>query len=500
MSKEKDNIPQADQLMGSMRSMGYSFESAVADVIDNSISASCSTIKLLFPTNRMSPLFFGILDDGWGMANEKLFEAMRYGCATSESARKLEDLGRFGLGMKSASLSQCRVLTVASKCHEKICAYTWDYNLILKKKRWVVLELNKAEIDSLPYIDRLKEQPQGTLVLWSDFDILSKSNDGQVFDSLRGIRGQLEEYLSLIFHRYLTAKNNKICIYLDNTEIKPIDPFLEEHPKTTTKPERTIAILDTTGNEQLIRIKTFVLPYISDLSEKDKKQLGGVENLRQKQGFYVYRNRRLIDWGTWYGMKPRAELTKNARIRVDIPNTLDDIWSIDIKKQKVSIPKRIQNQLRQTVFDALEISTRQQVHRGRRDDLSDSIDYIWSRMLGRNNHYYYEINRSGHLYEMIRSQMTDSDASLFKMFLKEVERNFPIQRMYVDKSNECVDVVESDDRLGELFELGVTFVTSINKQFGKPIEEAIQLVMKMEQFSANQELEKQLKSYFDHEH
>ncbi len=500
MSKEKDNIPQADSLMGSMRHMGYSFESAVADVIDNSISASCENVHLLFPVDRMAPLCMGILDDGFGMSNEDLFKSMRYGCTSSEEERAVDDLGRFGLGMKSASLSQCRILTVVSKYKGKINAFTWDYNVILKKKKWVVLELTQLEIDAQPYIEKLKGQSQGTLVLWSDFDVLSKSSDGQVYDALKDLCVSLENYLSLIFHRYMSSKTRKLSIYINNLKLKPIDPFLEDHQKTTTKPERTIALKDSKGIERIICIKTYVLPFISDLTEKDKRLVGGIENLRQRQGFYVYRNQRLIIWGTWFGMKPRAELTKNARIRVDIPNSLDDIWSIDIKKQTACIPKRIQNQLRQTVMDALEISTRQQTHRGRKEAVDDNVEYIWERMRGRNDHFYYQINRDGNLYQMIRDKMTDEDATYFDMFLKEVERNFPIQQMYVDKSNECIDIVESEDRKGELYELGITMVSNIGKQFNKPYAEVIELVMKMEQFSPYPELSIELTKYFSDEH
>jgi len=500
MSKEKDNIPQADKLMGSMRHMGYSFESAVADVIDNSISAACKNVYLLFPTDRLASLTMGILDDGYGMSNDALYVAMRYGCTSSEDERADDDLGRFGLGMKSASLSQCRVLTVVSKFNGKYSAYTWDYNIILKRKKWVVLELTQLEIDTLPYVERLKEQDRGTLVLWSDFDVLHKSSDGQVYDTLLDLRKSLETYLSLIFHRYMSMKNKSVSIYINNLKLKPSDPFLEEHPKTTIKPERSIALKDSNGQERLIRVKTFVLPFISDLSDKDQRLLGGIENLRQKQGFYVYRNHRLIIWGTWFGMKPRAELTKNARIRVDIPNSLDDIWEIDVKKQNASIPKRIQNQLRQTVFDALEISVRQQTHRGRRESVNDNIEYIWERMRGRNDHFYYQINRSGNFYQMIRNKMTDEDASYFDMFIKEVERNFPIQQMYVDKSNECIDIVESEDRLGELYELGITMVSNLSKLLCKSHKEIIQIVMSMEQFSVLPELEKKLTKYFENEH
>lgn len=134
MSKERENIPQADTLMGSMRSMGYSIETALADVVDNSISANATTIRILFPTNPMEKLAVGILDDGVGMSDNDLYEAMRYGSTSSEIVRDINDLGRFGLGLKSASLSQCRILTVVSVYEGKVSAYRWDFNYIQKKK------------------------------------------------------------------------------------------------------------------------------------------------------------------------------------------------------------------------------------------------------------------------------------------------------------------------------------------------------------------------------
>ena len=128
MSIYKQSIPQADTLMGSMRSMGYSFEAAIADVIDNSISANCNVVKLFFPSEPIDDLVVGILDDGEGMSADVLFEAMRYGSTDSELERPVNDLGRFGLGMKSASLSQCRILTVVSLHKGRLSSYSWDFN------------------------------------------------------------------------------------------------------------------------------------------------------------------------------------------------------------------------------------------------------------------------------------------------------------------------------------------------------------------------------------
>jgi hypothetical protein len=262
--------------------------------------------------------------------------------------------------------------------------------------------------------------------------------------------------------------------------VRPQDPFLESHPKTTTKKERSIAIQDTTGIERHIVIKPFVLPYATDLTDKDRKLIGGIENLRLRQGFYIYRNNRLIIWGTWFGMKPRAELTKNARIRVDIPNSLDDIWSIDVKKQSASIPKRIQQQLKNTVMQALEISTAKQTHRGRKEKIDDELDYIWERYQDRNNAFYYQINRDSKLFQFVREQMTEGDFYLLQMLLNEVEKNLPIQQMYIDKSNEKITIQESDQRLEEVLEIGTSMAKSIKTFTNRSYQDIVDDLMKSE--------------------
>lgn len=496
MSRERENIPQADMLMGSMRHMGYSFDAAIADVIDNSISANCTTIRLLFPTNPMEIQAVGILDDGDGMDNETLFEAMRYGSYASEHERDENDLGRFGLGMKSASLSQCRILTAISIKNSVISAYTWDYNLIQKIKRWTTIEHTLSEVNNFPYADELLKQKKGTLIIWQDFDVLSKSSDGQVYDTLNELKSSVYDSVSLIFHRYLNGGTRKIAIYVNNQIVKAKDPFLENHKKTTTQKERIIALPDSSGIERKIKVKPFILPFATDLKENDKKMLGGIENLRAKQGFYIYRNYRLIIWGTWFGMKPRAELTKNARIRVDIPNTLDDIWSIDIKKQTATIPKRIQNQLKETVRQALDISVAQQTHRGRKNKVDDEIDYIWDRMEGRGNSFYYQINRESKLYQFVRSKMSDSDYDLLELLLTEIEKNLPIQQMYIDKSNEAIVVEEYDSRFDDVYQIAVTIASTLKKATNGTPEYIIEEIMKSEPFCKYPKLRDKLTENF----
>lgn len=463
MSKDRKHIPKASSLMGALRSMGYSFESAVADVIDNSISAHAQNVHILLPADPLDKLALGILDDGDGMTGDVLLEAMRFGSNSSEEVRTEDDLGRFGMGLKSASMSQCRRLTVVSYDDTTLNGFKWDYCYILETQDWIIQELNKSEIDQLPYIEHLKKQQKGTIVLWQDFDVIAKSSGGQVYSTLMELRTSLEKNLALIFHRYLSGNSiTRLHIFINELDIKPLDPFLEQHYKTTIKKEITIDIKDSAGIERFIRVRPFILPFATELKEKDKQLIGGIENLRSKQGFYIYRNKRLIIWGTWFGMKHRAELTKNARIRVDIPNSLDDIWSIDIKKQNATIPKQILNRLRKAVEDALDFSVRQQTYRGRVKKVDESIEYIWDRREGRNNTFFYQINRESKLFKFVREKISDEDYGYLEMLITEIENNIPIQPIYIDKSNEAISVPEeTEERIDDVYQKAVTLASAL---------------------------------------
>lgn len=479
-----ENTPEAGRLMGSMRSMGYTFESAMADIIDNSISACCHEIHLFFPTEA-STCYVAVLDDGVGMNKKELFKAMRYGSSAYEDTRSETDLGRFGLGMKSASLSQCQVLTVASKNNGVISAYRWDYNQIKGQKSWLMGELYEDEIQDLPHIDDLKSQNQGTLVVWQDFDIISKSSSGLVFETLMKYKANMINYTGLIFHRFINSsvKKDRVSIFINKHKVEALDPFLEKHEKTTERKEIDLVVNDKDGNPRHISVTPFILPFIKDLSEKDIEKLGGTENMRVKQGFYIYRNKRLIIWGTWFGMQ-RTELTKNARIRVDIPNCLDDIWSIDIKKQNATIPVMIQKQLKRAVEDAMNFSVRQQTHRGRRNNLDSKINYVWNRMEGRDeNHYYYEINRQTELFKFVRSKISDEAYNYVEMLIDEIEKGIPFQQMYLDTANNNLQPEENPEHDAELLQRAILLVNNYISMGLNPKKIIDDIVMHEESFT-----------------
>ena len=310
---------------------------------------------------------------------------------------------------------------------------------------------SEEEIYKIPSAQSLFQQTSGTLVLWEDFDVIEKSCNGKVYATLCDYKDKIIKHLGLIFHRYIDApKKEKVTMYLNNHKIIALDPFLENNPKTTRKKEIDVAINDSNNVERHIKAQPFVLPFFKDLSSSDKEKLGGIESLRTKQGYYVYRNRRLIIWGTWFGLT-KNELTKNARIRVDIPNTLDDIWNIDIKKQSASIPKSIQNQLKRQVEEVMGISVRQQTHRGRTNKVNDKIDYLWNRIEGRDKHYFYEINKDSNLFNFVKSKISDEEYSYVELLIDEIERNIPIQQIYTDQSCNAIIEKEDSNRKEEVF-------------------------------------------------
>ena len=493
MAKTLDNTPHADRLMGSMRSMGYNFKSAIADVIDNSISANCSFVKLFFPSNPLENSVC-ILDDGHGMNEDELFNAMRYGSQSSENEREETDLGRFGLGLKAASLSQCLKLTVISKRKgEATSAFQWDYSFIRREKKWKIKQFDDAEINEFPHIDSFNELDSGTLVIWQDFDVIEKSaGTGSVYHTLQDLKEEVADYISLIFHRFISSK--KTSFILNNYVIEAKDPFLEDHKKTTLKKEIDLVLPDSSGVERHIKIQPYVLPFIKDLSDKDIKKLGGIESIKLRQGFYIYRNNRLIIWGTWFGRK-KDELTKNARIRVDIPNSLDDIWEIDIKKQNATIPKRIMHQLTCMVNEAMDIAVKQQTHRGRKDNPNDSISRIWDRIDNRGN-ISYKINTNHKLFDLVRDSVSEQAIRYFEIFLEEVEKNLPFQQLYIDQSRNVIADPLSEERENEVF-IKACMMIDFSIQMGNTASLAIDAIMKQEPFCNFKSLLDKLNTHYN---
>jgi len=410
--------PFAPALLESMRAIGYSFESAVADILDNSISAGAQNILIDF-----SPLgdpYVAIFDDGRGMDEPELNEAMRHGCTHPSQQRAEHDLGRFGLGLKTASLSQCRQLTVMSRSCDRIHLRQWDLDLIDERKDWI---LRCPRLDEFPDIDlvrRLHESPNGTLVLWRKLDRLTAGKSST--ESALGEKADLcRDHLSLVFHRLVGTTGEGLRILLNGNPIKPEDPFFTKHKHTRTLPREAFEC-----NGERIEVVPYILPHPSKLKRRSQQEGSA---LKRGQGLYIYRNRRLIVWGTWFRMTPQEELTKLARVQVDIPNSLDHLWTLDIKKSSAYPPDIVRSVVKRVIGRITDTSRRTFTWRGRRTD--SEIEYAWVRLETRDG-YSYTINRDHPTIKSLNNRLRPDESVHLNDLLDLLEHNFPAQALYAD--------------------------------------------------------------------
>ncbi len=425
--KTKSLPPYAPTLIESTRAIGYSLEAAVADIIDNSIAANAKNVDIyFFPVDCA---YIAILDNGKGMTEEEIDIAMQYGSKNPTEERDTKDLGRFGLGLKTASLSQCRCLTVISKQGDKLEGRQWNIDHVIEVGDWSLIVLDEDEMNQLPQIAELKKFETGTLVIWQKLDRL-KAGEINFELSLGRKIDRVRDHLSLVYHRYIVGEAGitKLKLSINGEKIKAIDPFLTE--KSVQAMDDEILVIQ----DSKILVRPYILPHISKLTSDEIKMLGGKDGLRKQQGFYIYRNKRLLVWGTWFRMMRQGDLSKLARIRVDIPNTLDDLWTLDIKKSSALPPAEVRKNLEIIINKIAERSKRTWTFRGKKE-VSDTEIHMWNRMKNKQGGYYYEVNREHPLVQQLVKVSPDMETSLYAL-LQQIEMGLPLNQLYVDLNND----------------------------------------------------------------
>lgn len=441
--------PSANSLLSSLRGMGYSIETAIADIIDNSISANAKVIELVFCWRDNRNSYVQISDDGEGMSFNQLERAMRLGAISPGDHRRKEDLGRFGLGLKTASFSQCTRLTVATKSlGNGISCLRWDLNLLkneINNDGWYVYEGPdpKSDMD----IHSLDSIPHGTIVRLEDLDRFVTDNTN-VDDFLKVI-DRIEMHLSMIFHRLIGP--NSLKININGKSIKPWDPFLTGHPS-----KAYISSLMRLNGCDDVFAQGHVLPHKDFLSDLEYKIAGGPSGWTAQQGFYIYRNKRLLVAGGWMGLgSGRSEWTRDephklARIQLDIPNSVDEDWSIDVRKSKARPPhnQRLRNHLLAISNDIRERAVKVFVYRGqwRRKFLVEE-DEVWTSER-KNNLTRYKISRNSFV---IKSFLEDigNKAKKFEAILKIIEETVPIQKIWLNSAQDGASIPESFTSLSD---------------------------------------------------
>lgn len=429
--------PSAAALTESLRGIGYSMPAAIADLIDNSISAEAKSVWLRFDWRSGEPTI-SVLDDGHGMDATELVDAMRLGSRSPLERRQPTDLGRFGLGLKTAAFSQCRCLTVATcRLAGKTEIRRWDLDHLSRAPTsWHLLKGPGPGSEQL--ISPLADLPHGTLVLLEKLDRLGEGVSDETLSERAFLEAidLVEQHLAMVFHRFLEGPSPRLRIFINGRDepqqVKPWDPFLLDHPATIRRPVERIATASG-----MVEVQGFVLPHKDWLAGEKSDRGAGPGGWTAQQGFYVYRNRRMIVAGSWLGLgSPRRwtkeEAHKLARLRIDIGNGADQEWKIDIRKSIARVPYQLRPRLRALGEDARQLARQVFVHRGSYGARPPEPDVSRVWMASQ--------NKSGVVYRIDRRhpavrqvlEFDGKDGTVAESMLRVIEETVPVQRIWLD--------------------------------------------------------------------
>ena len=469
--------PCASSMILTFRAIGYSLETAVADVIDNSISANAK--KIWFSSEwKGGDSVITILDDGYGMNNDELVQAMKPGAKNPMVERAEKDLGRFGLGLKTASFSQCQKLIVVSKkagCDP--IYWIWDLSYVNETNKW---ELIRHPIPD-EFLHALDDLESGTLVIWTDLDRIiptdtAISNEIAKYKFLAQM-DKVKQHLAMTFHRFIEEKNVKLFCW--GHEIKPWNPFLLMET-TQSFPEEYIGAAVMKG---------YVLPHKSYLTEEMYKTAEGVNGWSNQQGFYVYRGKRLMLAGDWLGIFRKEEHYKLVRIQIDLPNKLDSEWQIDIKKSTARPPLACREQIKKYALAVRNRGVEVFRHRGRilTTRRQQEFQPLWLEKK-QGNKYLFIVNRNHLVIEEIKRIASTEPDKAIEYLLRFVEETVPTKSVFIREAEQSETVEPFEETNRGVVKTMIKIIFEAQKASGKSTEQIKILLLNMEPFNNFPEL------------
>lgn len=421
--------PDAAAMFESLRAFGYELPTALADLIDNSVFAGARNVWIDFVWDGENSTIC-ITDDGRGMPEKELVNAMRPGSRNPRERRDPKDLGRFGLGLKTASLSQGRRLTVRTK-QGPSGEFTrcWDLDYVADAGDWCLLRKGDEQAEEQFY--RLGKLKCGTAVVWQKLDQLVEGQSTGDEEQHRQFLARIDavsQHLGMVFHRLMEGRH-RLRIFVNDREAEPWDPFLGNEPATLRLPRTSLSL-----NGESVIVEPFVLPHLSKLSAEMHARAAGVSGWNAHQGFYIYRNERLLVPGDWLGFGwSKDDAYKLARILVDIPNSLDLQWDIDVTKSKASPPPALRAELRRIAERTRSDAKRIYTHRGAKltPRAQEQRMFLWEPRV-RHSKTFYHISRDHPLVKQVTAGCTDRPA--LHAFLRLLEETIPLQHITIQNS------------------------------------------------------------------
>lgn len=472
-------IPEASSMIETFRAIGYNLETAVADIVDNSISANAKNIYFNSEW-RGDNSIITILDDGDGMDNEELIQAMRPGAQNPLSQRSDKDLGRFGLGLKTASFSQCRKLTVLSKkagCNSAF--WTWDLDYVNKTSEWALLHYIPEEFKN--YLDN---QNSGTLVIWHSIDRLipkdTSIHEEKAKEKFLEQMDKVKRHISMTFHRFIEEKI--VQFYCWGHLVKAWNPFLVNEPATQSFPEDYIS-----GGAVM---KGYVLPHKTHLSENVYKDAEGINGWGAQQGFYVYRGKRLLLAGDWLGLFRKEEHYKLVRIQIDLSNSLDSEWQIDIKKSTARPPLIYREHLKSYAKNVRNRGVEVFRHRGKILTARKQQEFqpFWLEKR-KNNKWSFVVNRNHLMIAEIKQMAAVNAANAIEYLLRFIEETIPTKSIFIKESELGEEQTNPFENTNiDIIKTMMLQICKSQKESGKSIEQIKLILSNTEPFNNFPEL------------
>ncbi len=350
--------PNPEFLIKSIAEQGYSLETALADLMDNSITANASRIEVLTKID-IEPFTLFLSDNGDGMSKESLRKNMQFPSKSPEDLRDSSDLGRFGLGLKTASFSQTRAFTVLSrkKGTKFFSGLTWNVKHLKDSGKWeMIINSDKEITEILEQYNNISNDHQNssndfipnTIVVWKGLykfenflDVKNKQ------DALKEeITNTTSEYLSIVFHKFMERQSNPLIIRINNTLVKPFNPF----PKSNL---RELEPLQKEFGKDIVKIQGFVLPNssIKETKENSNPWTPHNKSLMDMEGLYIYRADRLILFGGWNGLIKKMPRLQLGRLKIDIGNKVDHLFHLNVAKSQINIPHDLKNSFLRAIVD-----------------------------------------------------------------------------------------------------------------------------------------------------
>jgi hypothetical protein len=446
MTNYIDASPPPSAHLTTLAQMGYSFSTAVGDILDNSISAEASEIRIFF-LKGVGGYEFYLVDNGCGMSSDELISNMVVGCHDPNEVRGPMDLGRFGSGLKTASFSQAEVLSVLSwKSPVSVSGAVWDTNHVKNVNAWQLKTIDSKDAQLLHDYSNYGFSETGTIVRWDGISCLEKDTiDEALAAQVANIISELHEYIGLHFHRFL---GDGLKMFINGAKVLPIDPFMRKYLGYLEGPEQVLRSKDGS-----VRIKAHTLPRPSTLSDVQLKPYGSAKGVTQNQGLYIYRNRRLIVAGGWHGVMGPSELGNLARIQVDIPSSMDWEWDTDVKKSRLRIPGKVRAVLRKVSPAVRKKSRKVHVYAGSEAPVSNCWKVIENdRDAGAVT---YLLDVGAEQLQPIFERLPQPDRESLKTFFRHASEELPVQHIYksfAERPQKVQTVEEVSAELNKLME------------------------------------------------